>query len=256
MLVSEWKQIPSALSQHLVESLLRKKKIEDKGRDKLFINANAFEINAQQTHMGVVFRCSHTSSHIAQRIRKTWKGNVLFFFLLAGQSRQQNGMNSAVHGLLALLIIPSVAILVLTIQMVRWYLYIYIYVCKPPCLPATVALPCVTIVRKPWRRSMRFLSFLHWQRYASRTPMSQWGQLWLKLLAIHQSYLNLQALGRRGRCGARMREVESHDGAEESRNEPHSGAAQEVPASSSASEQDRCVSCNKFLSVYQFVNKT
>ncbi|XP_056311084.1 kit ligand b [Danio aesculapii] len=81
-----------------------------------------------------------------------------------GQSRQQNGMNSAVHGLLALLIIPSVAILVLTIQM---------------------------------------------------------------------------ALGRRSHCGARMREVEPHEGAEESRNELHGGAAQEDPASSSASEQDR-----------------
>uniref|UniRef100_A0A8C1LKQ8 Kit ligand n=1 Tax=Cyprinus carpio TaxID=7962 RepID=A0A8C1LKQ8_CYPCA len=35
-----------------------------------------------------------------------------------GQSRQQNGMNGAIHGLLALLIIPSMALLVLTLRMV------------------------------------------------------------------------------------------------------------------------------------------
>ncbi|XP_043093692.1 kit ligand b [Puntigrus tetrazona] len=35
-----------------------------------------------------------------------------------GKSRQQNGMSGAIHGLLALLIIPSMALLVLTVKMV------------------------------------------------------------------------------------------------------------------------------------------
>ncbi|XP_026083217.1 kit ligand b [Carassius auratus] len=81
-----------------------------------------------------------------------------------GQSRQQNGMNGATHVLLALLIIPSTAVLVLTVRMV-------------------------------FRRS--------------------------------------------DCCVQRMHEVslnEPHDGAEESRTEPHSGG---LPNSSSSSQQDR-----------------
>uniref|UniRef100_A0A672NTU4 Kit ligand n=1 Tax=Sinocyclocheilus grahami TaxID=75366 RepID=A0A672NTU4_SINGR len=84
-----------------------------------------------------------------------------------GESRQQNGMSGAIHGLLALLIIPSMALLVLTVTMV-------------------------------FRRS--------------------------------------------DCCAQRMHEVslnEPHDGAEESRTGPHSGAAQGQPDSSSSSQQDR-----------------
>ncbi|XDV24568.1 hypothetical protein PO909_028701 [Leuciscus waleckii] len=86
-----------------------------------------------------------------------------------GQSRQKNGMNGAIHGLLAVLIIPCMALLVLSVKIV-------------------------------FRRG--------------------------------------------GCCARRMNEValslpEPHDGAEESRTEPHSGAARRDSGSSSSSQQDR-----------------
>ncbi|XP_067284166.1 kit ligand b [Pseudorasbora parva] len=86
-----------------------------------------------------------------------------------GQSRQPNGMNGAIHGLLAVLIIPFMALLVLTVRMV-------------------------------FRRG--------------------------------------------GCCAQRMHEVtlslpEPHDRAEESRTEPHSGAARGDSGPGSSSQQDR-----------------
>lgn len=48
------------------------------------------------------------------------------FYVLPGKSRQQNGMNGAIHGLLALLIIPSMTLLVLSVRMVS-YPYILLH---------------------------------------------------------------------------------------------------------------------------------
>ncbi|XP_059360935.1 uncharacterized protein LOC132098779 [Carassius carassius] len=84
-----------------------------------------------------------------------------------GQSRQQNSMNGAIHGLLVLFIIPSMALLVLSVRMV----------------------------------------------FRSSSCCMQ---------RMHEVSLN-----------------EPHDGAEESRTGPHSGAAQGDPDSSSSSHQDR-----------------
>lgn len=46
------------------------------------------------------------------------------FYVLAGQSRQPHGMNGAIHLLLAVLIIPCMALLVLTVTMVSYYPFI------------------------------------------------------------------------------------------------------------------------------------
>ena len=60
MLVAEWKQVPTAMFQHLVESLPRRVEavIAAKGGDQLHINAHDFGMICW------TIRCPHTFVHV------------------------------------------------------------------------------------------------------------------------------------------------------------------------------------------------